>query len=224
MKSFKSWFKFILVFSAFFLILLSLGWKKRYNINLAEFLKELTIVNVKDSQTQTAVWLPFEFNVNAIGDNVEMRTDSSLKSYLIFMIQCSINRADSQTIASWSEIQNRAFLKGVSHARLKPLALVPVEISRNLEAIRTAIAENGGSTINMHMLVFDINDPNGKVLIDTAKRDKLTLVLEPSSSFSKAEFVWHTPFDAVVDAGNCPDCGEKIKAQWCYCPWCGNKL
>ena len=224
MKTFKSWFKFIFVFAAFFLILLSLGWKKRYNVDLGAFLKEITVTNVKDNQTQTAIWLPSEFNVNAIGDNVETRTDSSLKSYLIFMIQCSIDRADSQTIASWSEIQNRAFLKGVSHARLKPLALVPVELSRNLEAIRTAIAESGGFSINMHMLVFDINDPNGKVLVDTAKRDKLTLILEPSGSFGKAEFTWHTPFDAVTDAGNCPNCGEKIKAQWYYCPFCGNKL
>ena len=224
MKSFKSWFKFIFIFAAFFLILLSLGWKTRYNVNLTEFLKELTIVNVKDNQTQTAVWLPFEFNVNAIGDNVGTQMDSSLKSYLIFMVNCSIDRAGRQSFASWSQIQNKAFLKGVSLARLKPLTLVPVELGRELEAIKTAIAENGGSVADSHILVFDINDPNGKALVDTIKRNKLTLILEPSGSFGKAEFTWHTPFDAVTDAGNCSKCGEKIKAMWYYCPWCGNKL
>jgi hypothetical protein len=149
---------------------------------------------------------------------------SSLKSYLIFMVQCSIDRGGRQTYASWSQIQNRAFLKGSSSARLKPLAMVPVELSQKLEAIRTAMTDNEDSAVNMHMLIFDFNDPNGKALVDTTKRDKLALTLEASGSFSRAEFTWHTPFDAVTDAGFCPKCGEKIKAMWHYCPWCGNKL
>ena len=225
MKTFKSWFKFIFVFAAFFLILLSLGWTTRRNVSLRDFLKELAVTNIKDNQTQSAIWLPFEFNVNAIGGNAKTQTDiSSLKSYLIFMVQCSIDNSGRRTYASWSQVQNRAFLKGISLAQLKPLVLVPVELSAKLETLKTAVADNGSSVADSHILVFDINDPNGKALVDTAKRDKLTLVLESSGSFSKAEFTWHTPFDAVTDAGNCPDCGEKIKAKWHYCPWCGNKL
>jgi hypothetical protein len=87
-----------------------------------------------------------------------------------------------------------------------------------------AVADNGGSVANSHIIIFDINDPNGKPLINTAKKDKLTLVLEASDSFGRAQFTWHTPFDAIIDAPNCSKCGEKIKASWYYCPWCGNKL
>jgi hypothetical protein len=227
MKSFPLRAKpFYLLFSviAVFSLLTAVGWTTKRNVDLGDFLKEITVINVKDNQTQSAIWLPFEFNANVIGSDGKTQMDSSLKSYLIFMVQCSIDRGGRQSFASWSEIQNRAFLKGFSSARLKPLTLVPVELGRRLEAIRTAVTEKEDSAANSHILVFDINDPNGKALVDAAKRDKLTLILEASGSFSKAEFTWHTPFDAVTDAGNCSKCGEKIKAQWYYCPWCGNKL
>ena len=228
MKSFLVRFKlFYILFSVIvvFFLLTAVGWTTKHNVDLGEFIKEITVINVRDNQTQSAIWLPFEFNAGVIGGDVKMQTDiSSLKSYLIFMVQCSIDRGGRQTYASWSQIQNRAFLKGSSSARLKPLAMVPVELSQKLEAIRTAMTDNEDSAVNMHMLIFDFNDPNGKALVDTTKRDKLALTLEASGSFSRAEFTWHTPFDAVTDAGSCPKCGEKIKAMWHYCPWCGNKL
>ncbi len=222
MKSFK--FASVFVIAAF-LMLFCMGWTARHNIDLGEFIKEITIINVRGNQTQSAIWLPFEFNVNAIASGSKTQTDISfLKSYLIFMVQCSVDRGGSQTYTSWSQIQNRAFLKGFSSARLRPLTLVPVGLSQKLEAIKTAMAGSESSVGNMHILVFDINDPAGKPLVDTARRDKLTLVLDASGPFSRTEFTWHTPFDAVIDAGFCPKCGEKIKAQWHYCPWCGNKL
>lgn len=237
MKSFLVRFKpfyFLFFVVAGFLLFSVIGWTTKHNINLGEFIKEITIINVASDQTQSAIWLPFEFNVNAIGGDGKTQTDiSSLKSYLIFMVQCSIDpaattsgvdRGGRQTYASWSQIQDRAFLKGFSSARLKPLELVPVELGRKLETIKTAMAGSENSVGNMHILVFDINDPNGKCLVDTTKRDKLTLTLEASGLFNRAEFVWHTPFDAVTDAGACLKCGEKIKAKWHYCPWCGNKL
>jgi len=218
-------FKFISVFVIVVLFLLTaLGWTTRRDINLGAFLKELTVINVKGNQTQFAIWLPFEFNVNAIGAGAKTPMDSSLKPYLIFMVQCSVDSDGRQTYASWSQIQNRAFLKGSSPARLEPLTLVPAELVPKLEAVKTAIINNGGSVANSHILIFDVNDPNGKALVDTTKRDKLTLILDASGPFSSTEFTWHTPFNAVIDAGNCSKCGEKVRAQWYYCPCCGNKL
>jgi hypothetical protein len=225
MKTFQLQFKFVFIsVVVIFSMLLCVGWTAKRDVSLRDFLKELTVVNVKGNQTQSVVWLPFEFNVKAIGDDVKKQVDSSLKSYLIFMVTCSVDHDGSRTCASWSQIQNRAFLKGISAAPLKPLTMVPVELSQKLEVIKTAVTDSGGSTADSHMIIFDVNDPNGKALVDTAKRDKLTLVLEASDSFSKVQFTWHTPFDALIDAGTCSKCGEKVRAYWYYCPSCGNKL
>jgi hypothetical protein len=79
----------------------------------------------------------------------------------------------------------------------------------------------------MHIIVFDIkdpNDPNGRPIVDTTIKDKLILTLKAADSFSKAQFIWHTPFDALIDAGICPKCGDKVKPYWKLCPWCGSKL
>jgi hypothetical protein len=216
------------IFSLLFFVLFSAGWSAKRNVNLDDFLKELTVVNIKGSQTQSVIWLPFEFDVRILGADVKAHKNVFvLKSYLIFMVQCADANSGSKTYASWSQIQNRASLKGFSSAPVKPLTLVPANINPMLEAIKTAIAANDASVADMHIIVFDIkdtNDPNGRPIVDTTIKDKLTLTLEAADSFGKAQFIWHSPFDALIDAGICPKCGDKIKPYWRLCPWCGSKL
>ena len=202
-------------------ILFCAGWSAKRNVDLGGFLKELSITNSKDNQTQSAVWLPLEFYSRLLGSDAKTRTDfSALKPYLIFMVQCS----NSKTYASWSQIQSRAVLQGVSSAPVKPLPLVPANINPMLDAIKTAVAGSDSSIADIHIIVFDANDSNGEPVIDTTVKSRLLLTLEPADSFSKAQFIWHTPFDAIIDAGICPKCGDKIKPYWRFCPWCGGKL
>ncbi len=210
----------ILVFVVLSILFLA-GWSAKRNVSLNEFLKELSVVNVKGNQAQDAVWIPLEFYSRLLGSDAKVRRDfSALNPYLIFMVRCH----DGNTYASWSQIQKRAVLQGVSSAPVKPLALVPAKISPMLEAIKTAISGNDRFVADSHFLVFDINDPNGKPLVDTTIKDRIVLTLEAANSFNKAQFIWHTPFDALIDAGNCPKCGDKVKPYWRLCPWCGNKL
>ena len=147
-----------------------------------------------------------------------------MKSYLIFMVQCSKDRGQRHVYASQNEIADRAVLKSDTSGILKPLTSVPDELTGKLEAIKIALSGSAESANNMHMLVFALKDAEGKSIIDSSKRSKLMLTLKSAGLFDKAEFLWHTPFDAVTDAGFCQKCGEKIKAKWHYCPWCGNKL
>lgn len=204
------------VFAVICMLLFSIGWTARHNINLGEFVKEITVINVKGNQTQSAIWLPFEFNARAAGgqsaDDV-----SILKSYLIFMVQCTTDAGSSQT---QEQIKTRAILKNTGSTILRPLAAIPAELSPRLDAIKAAMAADK----NMYFLVFDSKDAAGKDVIESSKREKLTLVLQPAGLFDRTEFVWRTPFDATTDAGSCPKCSEKIKAMWHYCPWCGTTL
>ncbi|MHB0947137.1 MAG: hypothetical protein ACYC3B_08185 [Sedimentisphaerales bacterium] len=213
----KKFFRNLSIFAAAVCVLaFSIGWTARHNINLGEFIKEITAINVKGNQTQSAIWLPFEFNARAAGgqsaDDV-----SILKSYLIFMVQCTTDAGSSQT---QEQIKTRAILKNTSSAILRPLAAIPAELSPRLNAIKTAMAADK----NMYFLVFDSKDASGKDIIESSKREKLTLVLQPAGLFDRTEFVWRTPFDATTDAGVCPKCSEKIKAMWNYCPWCGTAM
>ncbi|MFA6426461.1 MAG: hypothetical protein WCW64_09830 [Phycisphaerae bacterium] len=213
----KKIFKILSIFSAAVCVLIfSIGWTAKHNINLGEFIKEITVINVKGNQTQSAIWLPFEFNARAAGgqsaDDV-----SILNSYLIFMVQCTTDAGSSQT---QEQIKARAILKNTGSVALQPLAAIPAELSPRLDAIKAAMAADK----NMYFLVFNSKDAAGRNMIESSKREKLTLVLQPMGLFNRTEFVWRTPFDATTDAGVCLKCGEKIKAMWHYCPWCGMTL
>ncbi|MGA2915450.1 MAG: zinc ribbon domain-containing protein [Sedimentisphaerales bacterium] len=221
MKNFQLRFKFVLVLTVVvFSTLLCTGWSAKRNVNLNDFLKELSVTNVKDNQTQSTVWIPLEFYSRLLGSDPKTRKDfSALKPYLIFIVRCY----DGNSYASWSQIQSRASLQGVSSAPVKPLTLVPSKINPMLDAIKTAVVSDS-SIADMHFVVFDTNDSNGTPLVDTTIKDRIVLTLDASGSFAKTQFIWHTPFDAIIDAGTCPNCGDKVKPYWRFCPWCGSKL
>lgn len=209
------------VFFIFSFLFLIIGWSAKRNVDLNDFLKELTVSNSKDNQTQNAVWLPYEFTVRVLGGDAKAIVQcAALKPYLIFMVQCS----DGNSYASWSQIQSRATLQGANSLPAKPLAMVPAPIAERLENIKTTIAGTNPNIADIHVIVFDINDPNGKEIIDTTVKDRIVLTLDASGSFSKTMFSWHSPFDALIDAGTCPKCGDKVKPYWRFCPWCGSKL
>jgi hypothetical protein len=178
----KKSFKILWIFSAAICVLIfSNGWTARHNINLGEFIKEITVINVKGNQTQSAIWLPFEFNARTASSQ-SADDVSILKSYLIFMVQCTTDAGSSQT---QEQIKSRAILKNTSAAILRPLAVIPAELSPRLDAIKAAMAADK----NMYFLVFDSKDAAGKDVIESSKREKLTLVLQPAGLFDRTEFV-----------------------------------
>jgi len=216
MKTFK--LRMILVLLALSMLFCS-GWSAKRNVNLNDFLKELSITNTKE-QMQSAIWLPLEFYSRLLSSDAKMRKDfAALERYHIFLVRCY----DGNEYASWSKIQSRAALQGAASAPVKPLTLVPAKIKPMLDAIKSAVADESVS-LNMHFIVFDSNDSDGKPVVETTIKDRIVLTLEKSGSYAKTQFIWHTPFESLIDAGNCPKCGDKIKPYWKLCPWCGGKL
>lgn len=109
------------------LMLFCAGWSAKRNVNLNEFLKELSVTNVKDNQSLTAVWIPLEFYSRLLTADAKTRKDfTALEPYLIFIVRCY----DGNSYASWSQIQSHAVLKGVSSAPVKPLTLCRQKLIR----------------------------------------------------------------------------------------------
>jgi hypothetical protein len=91
-----------------------------------------------------------------------------------------------------------------------------------MKVVMASEGDPGGA--NMHVLVFPTKNKQGQSIVDTAQKDKLTLVLKADRKFNETIFTWHTPFDATTSVPPCPDCGESVSAKWSFCPWCGKKL
>ncbi|MCD4830605.1 MAG: zinc ribbon domain-containing protein [Anaerohalosphaeraceae bacterium] len=205
-------------------------WHARSKVDMGQFIKEIMIINIDGKQMNSAIWLPFEFNARASASAGESIAETEkelafLKSYLIFMVQSSLERTDgSLRYASEAETKARAVLRCKDGTTAHPLEDIPAKLAGRLEALKSVMASSGQGSENMHILVFPFKDRNGKTIVDAGQRDKLRLSLRGKGVFNSREFVWRTPFEAVFNGGVCNKCNEKVKAKWSFCPWCGNKL
>ncbi len=208
----------------------SARWRVKNKVDMGQFIKEIMIINIDDGQMNSAIWLPFEFNVHANASNGKSIAEAEkelafLKSYLIFMVQSSRERTDgSLRYASAEETKDRAVLLCRDGTTVNPIKIVPAQLAARLEKIKSVMANSAQNAKNMHILVFPSKNKNGRTVVNAAGRDKLQLTLKGRGVFDRAEFIWRTPFEAVFDGGFCAKCNEKVKAKWSYCPWCGAKL
>ncbi|MFL6207462.1 MAG: hypothetical protein ACJ74W_01355 [Pyrinomonadaceae bacterium] len=201
-------------------------------VDLGAFTKELMIMRLEDNHTQVVIWFPFDFFVaSGVADSgrpkaeVEQELDF-LKTYLTVMVQNSIDKPDGGSVyASEAEVRARAALRLEDGSELLPLRNPPPKVAALMAAMKSFIsAEGDASSANMHILVFPAVTKQGAPVVQTARKDKLTLMLKANGSYKAAIFVWRTPFDAAVEGAVCPKCRERMSPKWSYCPYDGQKL
>lgn len=145
-----------------------------------------------------------------------------LKPYQAIVVQCSISdELGNEVYASEREIVQRAVLQLANGTEVKPLTKYPPQVKATIEVMKAFMAEDGDG---MYILVFPASTSGGKKIVDTTKKDKLTMVLKASKDFPQAVFTWRTPFDTLQGDQTCATCKEDVSVKWSYCPWCGAKL
>ena len=70
MRNFKNRFRILLLFGILFFVtsvvaVLAQPWQRRNKVDLGAFIKEIVSIKVSGNETQSAIWLPFEFNIEA---------------------------------------------------------------------------------------------------------------------------------------------------------------
>jgi hypothetical protein len=149
-----------------------------------------------------------------------------LKPYQIIVVRCGVTESNCSTAyATEKEVRARAALRFSRSEEVLPVDEVPPRISATVDTLKKLLAakdDEGGS--KAYILLFPAATKEGKLVADSSRRSKLTLVLKADESFQKAVFVWHTPFDATTPVPPCRKCKETVSAKWSYCPWCGAKL
>ena len=200
--------------------------------DLGSFVKEIMVLKMEDNQRQLAMWLPFEFFVEAtLADSGKKRADvesdlAFLKPYQAVIVQCGTDKTDGTTAyASREEVRSRLVLKLDDGKEILPLEKAPPLVSAAMEAMKKIMNSEGDEgSANMHVFLFPATDADGKAYLDTTKQGKLTLVLKSNWRFKETVIVWHTPFDALTPVAPCRKCHEAVSAKWKYCPWCGEKI
>jgi hypothetical protein len=193
--------------------------------------KELMSMRMEGDQMELALWFPFEFFIES---NREPGVDRAaiekelavLKPYIIVITQSGYDRPDGLTdYMPEPQARARATLVGNDGEKVRPLEKVPPMVAAMANAMKTMMAAEGDAgSRNLHVMFFANKTAEGKLLIDPAKRQKLTLVMVARGRFKAVSHVWRTPFDALNRAPDCGKCGEPVSAKWLFCPWCGNRL
>ncbi|HVF41440.1 MAG TPA: zinc ribbon domain-containing protein [Pyrinomonadaceae bacterium] len=200
--------------------------------DLGEFTKEIMAVHFDGGQQHLAVWTPYEFFLAAStlgGKHTQEEIERDLgflRSYVIILVSAAIPRPDgSETYATEADVRRRAVLKLSDGAEVMPLAEVPPRVAAIVGAMRSFMSAQGGADReNMQVVVFPATVAPGKTVVDTARKDTVTLVLKADARFHENTFTWRTPFDATLNVPPCPKCKAPMSAKWSYCPYDGTKL
>jgi hypothetical protein len=208
------------------------GFSQTPAVDLGAFTKEILAVDIREGRNHLAMWLPFEFFVAATlnqGKATKAEAERGLdflRPYLTLVVQSSIDQPDGRsTYASEKEVRARAVLKLSDGTEVYPLDSVPPLVSATMSAMKTLIAAEGDAgSANVHIIVFPALTKQAQKIVDTTRKDKLTLVLKADARFKETSFTWRTPFDAMASVPDCPRCKAGVSAKWTYCPYCGQKL
>ncbi|HVF67839.1 MAG TPA: hypothetical protein VM914_09260 [Pyrinomonadaceae bacterium] len=200
--------------------------------DLGEFTKEIMAVHFDGGQQHLALWTPYEFFLaaNMLGEK-HTREDIErelgfLRSFVIILVSASVSRPDgSDTYATEAEVRRRAVLKLSDGAEVMPLADVPPKVAAVIGAMRSFMSAQGGADReNMQVVVFPVTVSPGKTVVETTRKDTVTLLLKADARFKENTFIWRTPFDAMTNVPPCPKCKASMSAKWSYCPYDGAKL
>lgn len=226
----------------FFALSLAAVWPQNFSarqsavqkppVDLGGFVKEVMIFKMEDGRSQLVMWLPYDFFAAAAASQsgrtaAEVDAEMGfLKPYITIAVQNSTERPDGgSTYLDESQVRARAVIKLADGAEIRPLTSVPPKVSATLAALKTLIsAEGDAGSANMHILVFPRNNARGTPVVDTTKKDSLTLLLKSDGKFKETSFTWRTPFDAATAAPDCPRCKAAMSSKWSYCPYDGQKL
>jgi hypothetical protein len=200
--------------------------------DLGAFTKEIMAASFEGGQRHLAIWMPYEFFLAASTlDNMHSRQEVErdmgfLRDYIVILISASTPRPDgTDTYATEADIRRRAALKLADGAEVMPLASVPPKVAVIVAAMKTFMASQGGADReNMQVVVFPVRLSPGKSVIDTTRKDSVTLLLRADARFGERSFTWRTPFDAMTAVPPCPKCKAAMSAKWTYCPYDGTKL
>ncbi|MBC8031626.1 MAG: zinc ribbon domain-containing protein [Pyrinomonadaceae bacterium] len=204
---------------------------KNSAVDVGAFVKEIMALDLKDGRTHLAMWLPYEFFVAATlsdGKLPKATVEKNLEfliPYITLFVQTSIKQPSGIDVyGDEKEVRARAFLRLSDGSEISPLEQVPPSVTAMMSALKVLItAEGDAGSANMHILIFPAT-ARGQKIVDTSRKDQLTLVLKANPRFKETSFTWRTPFDSTVSVPDCPRCKAGMSAKWSHCPYCGQKL
>ena len=215
------------------LILLALGILKTGIAQKTKIdVNALTIETQKISDKPDAMimiwWIPEEFWLGSSAQDptfTEAQAKEIIKTlqpYTLFaVVEGKVGPFGGVTYKSESSIRGKILFVGTNGLRYRPISNDKIEANaRNLISMLKPVLANmlGEMGKNFNFYLFPAQDKQGQNIAKANKGGIIRFLL------GNEEYRWRLPLSSLLPPKFCPNCGEKCKGAWEYCPWCGTKL
>lgn len=220
--------------SIFFLIMfLTLGMLKTGIAQQTKIdVNALTVETQKTSDKPDAMtmiwWIPAEFWLACSAQDpafTEAQAREIIKTFrpyaLFAVVEGKVGPFGGVTYKSESTIRSKIMFIGTDGLRYRPLSRDKIEANaRNLISMLKPVLANmlGEMGKNFNFFLFPAQDKKGQNIAKANKAGNIRVLL------GNDEYKWRLPLSSLLPPKSCPNCGEKCKGGWEYCPWCGTKL
>ena len=186
--------------------------------------KELTT-----DSSYTMVWMfPTEYWALSYGEKATM-SEAEIQQVIDWLSPYTLALVADGSIAplgnvvynTKSELRKQVILLSGSGDDYRPLEDAEInEKTRSFLAVMKPVLAGmlGHEPKNIHLFLFPASGKNSKPIVASTQRGRFAMVVE------NREFVWRTPFAALMPPKRCPIDGEELNGGWEFCPWHGVEL
>lgn len=175
-------------------------------------------------------WLPQEY-WEGVAKELELPAEEQEKVRAVFRDYVLVGALDTRLtagdkkpeFASIGEVAKRStFLR--NGEEIEVLRDVNPEMARLAPTLVYLLrASLSGLGDGLRLLPLPNVDAKGNRILSGSSRGELRLVYRFDESATPQEVIWRAPLTAIAGAKKCPKGGEKLEANWDYCPWHGVK-
>lgn len=177
-------------------------------------------------------WIPFEFwevagSKRGIPAESTAKNMSALKDYTtVASFIAKVSGMGSFTFVPTEEMHKKIVLRD-SLGNEYPSVAEPSQDAKNLAAMMKPLlgAAMGKAGENFDMLFFPARGKNGELIADAKQKGQFSVVLKSNLvGVPESAYEWRTPLTAVAPPKYCPVGGERVHADWDFCPHHGVAL
>ncbi len=176
-------------------------------------------------------WIPFEYWAHSAeerGENVEKTREQmkALRDYTVVGVFAGkISALASLDYVTPADLLKKTFIRdseGQEYAAISDLSGDAKSLADILKPVFANALGRAGE--NFAILFFPAKTKTGKRIADETGIGSFSVVLKDVVAEPEAIFLWRTPLTSFTAPRYCPIGGERVHADWNYCPRHGVKL
>jgi hypothetical protein len=196
-----------------------------------DILRETQVTITTPHHSGLIWWIPFEFwalSAEKNGNSSEKAREGlkALRDYTIVGVcVAKVSILGSFEYTTPTDLQKYVFIRdseGQDYAALADLSGDAKNLADMLKPVLTSALGRAGE--NFALLFFPATKKGGKRIADEMSKGSFSVVLKEIAGEPETVYVWRTPLTSVTPPRYCPVGGERVHADWDYCPQHGVKL